>query len=103
MEQETKVCKCCGRELPINCFKATRWGTRVSVCTECANQKAHDNKIRKQQEQEMVKAREDAKKSERQKTLEQFTPRELMEELYRRGYRGKLEYTETHIIDLSTL
>ena len=92
MEQVTKVCKCCGRELPIYCFKATRWGTRVSVCTECANQKARDNKIRKQQEKEMAKAREDAKKSERQKMLEQYTPRELMEELARRGYTGELTY-----------
>ena len=94
MEQGTvKTCKCCGRELPIYNFKATRWGTRVSVCTECANQKARDNKIRKQQEQEMAKARENAKKSERQKMLEQYTPRELMEELARRGYTGELTYT----------
>ena len=93
MEQETKVCKCCGRELPINCFKMTRWGTRVSVCTECANQKARDNKILKHQEEERFKALEDAKKSERQKILESYTPRELMEELARRGYTGELTYT----------
>lgn len=94
MEQEMiKTCKCCGRELPINCFKATRWGTRVSVCTKCATQKAHDNKIRKRQEEDMAKAREDAKKSERQKMLEQYTPRELMNELARRGYTGELTYT----------
>lgn len=93
MEQETKVCKCCGRELPIKNFKKTRWGTIVSVCTECATQKLRDNKIRKQQEEEMAKAREYAKKSERQKMLKQYTPRELMEELARRGYTGELRYT----------
>ena len=93
MEQYTKVCKCCGRELPLYCFKATRWGTRVSVCTECANQKARDNKLLKQQEKERFKALEDAKKSERQKILESYTPRELMEELARRGYTGELTYT----------
>lgn len=33
--------------------------------------------------------------------LSEFTPRELMEELVRRGYKGKLSYTEVHEIDLS--
>ena len=93
MEQDKKSCKCCGQVKTLDHFKLTRWGTRVNVCTECANQKARDNKIRKQQEQEMAKAREDAKKSERQKMLEQYTPRELMNELARRGYTGELTYT----------
>jgi len=51
----------------------------------------------------MAKAREDAKKSERQKMLEQYTPRELMERLRDLGYTGKLTYVETHTIDLSAL
>lgn len=93
MEQDKKSCICCGQVKTLDHFKMTRWGKRVNVCTECANQKARDNKIRKQQEQEMAKAREDAKKSERQKMLEQYTPRELMEELARRGYTGELTYT----------
>ena len=93
MEQDKKSCKCCGQVKTLDHFKLTRWGTRVNVCTECANQKARDNKIRKQQEQEIAKAREDAKKSERQKMLEQYTPRELMNELARRGYTGELTYT----------
>ena len=93
MEQDKKSCTCCGQVKTLDHFKMTRWGKRVNVCTECANQKARDNKIRKQQEQEMEKAREDAKKSERQKMLEQYTPRELMEELARRGYTGELTYT----------
>lgn len=93
MEQDKKSCTCCGQVKTLDHFKLTRWGTRVNVCTECANQKARDNKIRKQQEQEMAKAREDAKKSERQKMLEQYTPRELMNELARRGYAGELTYT----------
>ena len=93
MEQDKKSCICCGQVKTLDHFKMTRWGKRVNVCTECANKKARDNKIRKQQEQEMAKAREDAKKSERQKMLEQYTPRELMEELARRGYTGELVYT----------
>ena len=93
MEQDKKSCMCCGQIKTLDHFKMTRWGTRTNVCTECANQKARDNKIHKQQEQEMAKAREDAKKSERQKMLEQYTPRELMNELARRGYTGELTYT----------
>ena len=54
MEQDTKVCKCCGQVKTLDHFKLTRWGTRVSVCTECATQKARDNKIRKQQEEEKL-------------------------------------------------
>lgn len=92
MEQILKKCRCCGRDLPINNFKSSRWGGRVSVCTECATQKARDNKLRKKQEKENKKANENAKKSERQKMLEQFTPRELMNELARRGYTGELTY-----------
>lgn len=97
---ETKVCKCCGRELPIENFKMTRFGTRVGVCTECANAKMRDNKARKQQQEEIDKARENAEKHERQKVLEQYTPRELIEELARRGYKGKLQYTQVHVIDI---
>lgn len=93
MEQETKVCKCCGQVKTLDHFKMTRWGTRVNVCTECATQKLRDNKIRKKQEEEMAKAHEAAKKSKRQEMLEQYTPRELMEELARRGYTGELTYT----------
>ena len=92
MEQDKKSCTCCGQVKTLDHFKMTRWGKRVNVCTECASQKARDNKIRKQQEEEMAKAREDAKKSERQKMLEQYTPRELMNELARRGYTGELTY-----------
>ena len=92
MEQDKKSCICCGQVKTLDHFKFTRWGTRANVCKECASQKARDNKIRKQQEEEMAKAREDAKKSERQKMLEQYTPRELMNELARRGYTGELTY-----------
>lgn len=101
MEQVTKVCKCCGRELPIYCFKATRWGTRASVCIECSTNKLRENKQKKLDEQK--KKVEDVRAENRQLCLADFSPRELMAELKRRGYEGKLVYTETHTIDLSTL
>ena len=97
---ETKVCKCCGRELPISSFKKGRWGV-VSVCMDCDKQ--HRAEKRQARIDEQKKKVEDVRAENRQLCLADFSPRELMEELYRRGYRGKLEYTETHTIDLSTL
>jgi len=35
--------------------------------------------------------------------LSEFTPRELMLELKRRGYEGELAFVEVHKIDLSCL
>lgn len=101
MEQETKVCRCCGRELPISNFKTTRWGGNVSVCTECATTKLRENKQKKLEEQKQKV--EDMRAETRQLRLADFTPRELLEELKRRGYEGHLTYVETHTIDLSTL
>ena len=101
MEQILKKCKCCGRELPIYDFKASRWGGRVSVCTECATNKLRENK-RKKLDQQKQKV-EDMRAETRQLCLADFTPRELMAELKRRGYEGKITYVETHTIDLSTL
>ena len=101
MEQETKICKRCGRELPISNFKTTRWGGRVSVCTECATNKLRENKRKKLDEQKQKV--EDVMAENRQLCLADFTPRELMAELKRRGYEGTLTYVETHIIDLSAL
>lgn len=37
-----------------------------------------------------------------QHPLSKFTPRQLMEELKRRGYTGKLQYVEVKTIDLNT-
>lgn len=95
MEEFSKVCKCCGEKKTIDNFKMTRWGKRAEVCTECATRKAHDRKAEKKRKREMEQAIEKAQKSERQKMLEQFTPRELMNRLAELGYRGNLTYTQT--------
>lgn len=96
---ETKVCKECGRELPVNLFKKTRWGTQVNVCNECTTRK-----LRKTKEEKKgvvsVQLNENIIRAKKMR-LAEFTPRELMEELVRRGYQGKLTYTEVHEIDLS--
>lgn len=100
MEQETKVCRCCGRELLISNFKKGRWGY-VSVCNECDKQhRAENRQARIDKAKQKV---EDVRAENRQLCLADFTPRELMLELKRRGYEGTLTYVETHTINLSTL
>ncbi len=101
MEQETvKTCRCCGRTLDISNFKKGRYGY-VSVCNECDKQ--HRAEKRQQRIDEQKKKVEDVRAENRQLCLADFTPRELMTELKRRGYEGKITYVETHTIDLSTL
>lgn len=100
MEQILKKCRCCGRELPISNFKKGRWGY-VSVCNECDKQ--HRTENRQARINKAKQKVEDVRTENRQLCLADFTPRELMTELKRRGYEGKLVYTETHTIDLSTL
>ena len=101
MEQETKVCRCCGRTLDISNFKISRWGGRVSVCTECTTNKLRENKRKKLDEQKQKV--EDMRAETRQLCLADFTPRELIERLRDLGYTGKLNYVETHVIDLENL
>lgn len=97
---ETKVCKCCGRQLSLDHFKRGCYGY-VSVCLDCDKQ--HRTEKRQARIDEQKKKYEDLRAEKRNLCLADFTPRELMTELKRRGYRGKLEYVETHVIDLSTI
>lgn len=96
---ETKVCKECNKEQPIGLFKKTRWGTLVNVCNECTTRK-----LRKTKEEKKgvvsVQLNKNILRAKKMR-LAEFTPSELMEELVRRGYHGKLTYTETHEIGLS--
>jgi len=98
MEQNLRVCRCCGIQKPLEEFTTTR-GSYNHVCKECANKKKRETWDRKKVNRNL----EDELANARNLRLADFTPRELMEDLYRRGYRGKLEYTETHTIDLSNL
>lgn len=89
---ETKICRCCSRELPVENFKRDRWGGHVSICIQCDTKKRKENRERRIKEVE-----ENATK----KGLSSFTPRQLMEELARRWYRGKLTYTKIEEIDIA--
>ena len=86
---ETRTCKRCGQEKPIDQFRKNRLGF-TNVCLECARSKRQQTMANKEQEERVL-------------TLADFTPRELMEELYRRGFKGKLTFTETHIIDIANI
>ena len=73
---------------PLRISKMTRWSTRAQVCNDCALEHRKANHKAKQY-------------SARQLTLQDYTPRELMEELARRGYEGKLTYTHVETIDIT--
>lgn len=95
---ETKVCKFCGIEKPIEEFYVNGQGV-TSCCKECHTRRMVEGRKRSK---EIKQRLNDAENSKRLR-LADFTPRELIEELKRRGYEGKLTYVETHTIDLSTL
>ncbi len=105
MEQEqenkqTQVCKRCGRELPIDNFIVANFG-RMTTCKECVSKKREESK---QKNKEIKDYEEEIKKAKRTR-LADFTPRDLMEELSRRGYIGKLSFPQTVYkeVDISKL
>ena len=64
---QKKICKCCGKELPLTMFNKKGVGYR-SICISCE--------------------RGESGASEK---FKQFTSRELMEELRSRGFKGVLK------------
>ena len=75
----TKVCTCCGNELPVTAFNKhgrSKDGYEA-VCRACK-----------------------AKVKDSNSELSKFTPRELIEELRVRGYHGTLEYVQRHQINV---
>lgn len=73
---ETKKCSVCGEVLPVDMFIRRGIG-RENVCIKCK---------RKQRGQS--------------EALGRFTPRELIEELKARGYKGKLTYTVVKTLNI---
>ena len=82
---ETKICKKCGRELPISQFKnncLSKDGT-INICKDCYKKALRE---RKSKTEDITPPLTKGCNPE----LSQFTPRELIDELKARGYRGKL-------------
>lgn len=96
--EETKVCKCCGETKPISAFYKNAWGV-TNYCTECHNKRAAEGRENKKKLMQAAKDLESA----RALRLEDFTPRELMAELKRRGYEGTLKFTRVETVDISKL
>ena len=67
----------------------------LKTCNECLRQNQIRAKLAKKlqvsTEQELAKARH--------LRISEFTPRELMAELKRKGYEFTMKYTEVHVID----
>ena len=95
---ETRVCKCCGRELPVENFTRGGFGL-LKTCKECKGKIQRENQGKKK-----VNELEDMRRQlqeARAMRLKDFQPRELMIELRERGYEGTLTYVERHTIDIS--
>lgn len=77
---ETKTCIKCSRELPLSEFAidARMREGHKSACKECTKAYSLERRKLKQEEKALT-------------PLSKFTPRELIEELRARGYRGQLE------------
>lgn len=90
-----RVCKCCGRELPEDKFPKLNFGVALT-CYDCISQHKKDARARKKAAEEAISKL----KENRQLQLSEFKPRELIDELKRRGYEGTLTYTEIHSIKL---
>ena len=94
MEQEekvqTKVCKACGRELPVSQFgkhARTKDGYQP-ICKECKSEKAKKSRWKME---EAASGKRQAPKS----GLEDVDTAAILAELRRRGYNGTLTYTQT--------
>lgn len=87
-ESQTKLCKKCGRELPIEMFgKGNTKDGKRSWCKECMNEAAREYHMRKKVSNGDVP----------NPALAEFTPQELISELRARGYEGNLTFTEIKV------
>ena len=87
----TKICKVCGNELPISEFrKSPLTPNGIDTCKKCCTRKRLETKERK--------ALLEGGGSNSGTELARFTPRELIEELRARGYKGTLTYTKEIVL-----
>lgn len=96
--KKTRKCECCGKELPESEFIQRHFGAS-RICKRCNAEHIAKAKERKKQVATMESDLENA----RSLRLVDFTPRELMQELAKRGYKGKLVFTQVREIDLESL
>lgn len=97
--EETKKCKCCGRELPLSEFSRNWWGV-LSTCKDCVAKKRKEGKENKKALRNFDEEIAKAKKAR----LSDFTPRELMLRLKELGYIGYIDVPQMTYkrVDLSS-
>ena len=102
--ETTKICTCCGRELP-----ATEFGTinvrgkihDLTVCKECMSKKQREGHAKRKEKKDKELAQSIV--NARTARLSEFTPRELMHHLKTLGYTGTLTYTRTETINIDDM
>lgn len=87
---ETKACKKCGRELPVSQFYRASNAADGYQCNCKACRKAY-----LQARKQGISAATSPIKGSPDSPLGAYTPRELMDELKRRGYHGELRFLHT--------
>ena len=88
--EKTKVCNTCRRELPLSEYNRSSSNPDgyQYACRECQHKLSRQHYEKKKAQQEEVKMTIE-------NPLSRFKPRELIQELRDRGYKGKLTYTHT--------
>lgn len=92
-EIKTKKCNRCGRVLPVTEFykKASSKDGLQDQCRECHNESVRRSYQKKKNERKSILEQSTKTESE----LSEFTPRQLMEELKRRGFKwDSMYYTQ---------
>lgn len=90
------MCKCCGRELPLENFAHGGFGL-LKTCKECQGKNAGRGRKKRSELEDLRRQLAEA----RALRLRDFQPRELMIELRERGYEGTLTYVQRHEIDIT--
>lgn len=100
-EIATKVCRICGRELPIDAFyKSNKTDDgRSHICRECKKM-AHGGHIRTRYNKFTTDELVSEIKARGVNLIPEPSPREMMERLAALGYKGKLTYTRVETIDI---
>ena len=112
-EEGFYICDRCGGYFEEDEMTRGRFGI-IGICKSCTG-KAHSEGAKNRKnakaamEKELQELRIEVADLKRQlrevgkRALDAATPREMMKELYARGYKGELEYTKVTKVDISKL